>query len=191
MNVEGVTHENWLAMLQAVQSDGTARGVRDAAILLLLHDSALRSREVATLRLRDYAREKGIVRVWQKGRDVANRVDVRLSGRTAAALNAWCAIRTPSETLFHAVGVHRREELTFYPRRVADVVRYWCRRAGFPPVGPHQLRHAAITRLSRLGEPLVDIQRFARHADVNTTTRYIHAGGTEVQRCVDRLGSDE
>lgn len=193
-DVEGLEHGAWKALLQAAESDGTSRGVRDAAILLLLHDSALRCREVATLRLRDFDAPKTLVRVWQKGRDVANRVPVRLTRRTLRALNAWCAVRKPHPQLFHPVALARRVR-TDNELRTSDIayaVRFWCRRAGVKEVGPHQLRHAGITRLAKRGLTLVKLQRFARHADVNTTTHYIHGVDTSLHESVESLlGTDE
>jgi integrase len=142
-DTEGLPHEAWIELLSAAESDGGERGTRDVAILLLLHDSALRAREVATLRPEDYDAPRGSVKVWQKGHDVRNRVPVRLTARTARALNAWCTVRPVSRTgttLFLAVGPSRKASPAFLPRDVAYVVRYWCRRAGIPAVGPHKLR---------------------------------------------------
>lgn len=189
---EGLEHDAWCELLRTVQSDGTDRGTRDTAILLLLHDSALRSREVATLRLRDWDRAKGLVRAWGKGKDVANRVSVPCNARTVAALDAWCEIRHPHAQLFHPLGAvgagrPRAADGAFRTSDVAYAVRDWCRRAGIEPVvGPHQLRHARITWLARAGMPLHDLRIFARHQDVNTTLHYVRANDSSVREWTEK-----
>jgi len=44
-------------------------------------------------------------------------------------------------------------------------------------IGPHSLRHAAITNALDAGVPLRDTQILARHADPRTTEHYDRARG--------------
>jgi integrase/recombinase XerC len=187
-DVEGLPHEDWQQLLSAAESDGSRRGCRDVAVLLLLHDSALRRREVATLRLEDYDGRKRRVMVWGKGRDITDRDSVPLSARTHEAIQAWIKHRRRMPgALFTGI----RDNSPIDEDGVAYVVRYWCRAAGISEVGPHQLRHAAITRLARRGAAPALLQRFARHQSFDTTMHYIHGSDGEVRKLTELLSDDD
>jgi integrase len=200
----GVTHEQWKELLAAVQSDGTALGVRDTAILLLLHDAALRRREVAALETGNVDTQRGLVWIWPKGGEVGELVPVPVNARTVDALRAWKRRRP---RVAHNALFTNGEREPLSPDSIGYVVRSWCRRAGVfrigkdglpklnedgEPVtyGPHALRHAAITRLALKGKPPVILQRFARHASFDTTTHYIDNTDGAVRELTDALGDD-
>lgn len=186
-DVEGLAHEAWLTLLQTAQSDGTERGARDVALLLLLHDSALRRREVAGLALEHYDRDKARVGVWQKGTEQDDLTWVPVSQRTMRAIDAWIRCRgTEPGALFTALS----SDAPITGDGVSYAVRYWCRKAEIPEVGPHQLRHAAITKLSRDGTPAPELQRFARHQSFDTTMVYVHGTDETVRRLTEQLGED-
>ena len=198
--IEGITHEHWSAILDAAQTAAAGlpalegaeqvpdrRAVRDVAILLLLHDSALRRREVATLRLCDVDRDRRRISVWGKGMEDGLREPVPINGRQLLAIDAWVSLRGDMDgALFTSI----RSAAPIDVNGVAYVMRVWCLNAGVDPVGPHQLRHAAITRLARTGVPLVQLQRFARHRSPETTTRYIAQDDGAVRDLTDALGED-
>ena len=50
----------------------------------------------------------------------------------------------------------------------------WARAAGLEGTGFHGLRHTAISWLAERGVPLPVVQRFAGHADIAVTMRYVH-----------------
>lgn len=56
----------------------------------------------------------------------------------------------------------------------ARIVRRLCQTAGITgkKITPHSLRHSAITALLNAGTNPRDVQMFARHADMKTTSRY-------------------
>jgi len=189
-NIEKLAHEAWLKLLTCVQCSSSVRGERDTAVLLLLHDSGLRRREVATLRLCDY--KDATVHVWGKGGEKVDRDPVPLSARCAGALDAWLAVRmSASELLFTPLGDQIRKHPEFYDEDVNAIVRHWCRQADVPEVGPHQLRHAAITQLARLEVEPASLKRFARHESFDTTMHYIHTADGEVRRVTELLGGTE
>jgi integrase/recombinase XerC len=190
-DVEGLAHEAWLKLLSTAESDGSPRGVRDVAILLLLHDSALRRREVSTLRLGDYEAGRARVHVWGKGRDVTERDAVPLSDRCADALDAWLEHRDDSKALlFTPFDDASRKHPEFYDEDVNYAVRYWCRQAEIPEVGPHQLRHAAITQAARRGASPIALQSFARHESFDITKRYIHTAREDARSVAVMLGEE-
>lgn len=185
---EGISPEDWRALLRAARSDGSRRGARDVAIMLLLYDSALRRREVASLRLEDWDARWSRVHVWAKGDEEGERTPVPVTARTKEALIAWLKYRGRAPGgLFTGL----RDASPINGDGVAYAVRDWCRRAEIPEIGPHQLRHAAITALARKGAPPPLLQRFARHASFDMTMHYIHTDATEIRELAEQLSEDE
>lgn len=54
-------------------------------------------------------------------------------------------------------------------RRAREILAACCRRAGLPPLSPHDLRHAACARWLRAGIPLVVVSRILGHSRPSTT----------------------
>ncbi len=54
-------------------------------------------------------------------------------------------------------------------RRARELLRECCRRAGLPPLSPHDLRHAACSRWLRAGIPVVVVARTLGHSRPSTT----------------------
>jgi site-specific recombinase XerC len=66
----------------------------------------------------------------------------------------------------------------------------WQLRAGFDQHYPfHSLRHTAITGIRRATGDIRLAQRFARHANIQTTVRYDHVSDQEVAAAVKALPS--
>jgi integrase len=186
-NVEGISHEDWRAVLAAARADGTKRGARDVAVLLLLHDSGLRRREVATLDLEHYVKRWRHLWVWSKRMEEGDREKVPLNDRQVEALDAWVEHRGRAPgALFTAL----RSADPIDGDGVAYVVKYWCGVAEVPPVGPHKLRHAAITRLAREGASPDELMDFARHTNFDMTKNYIAAASGAVRDLTEKLGEE-
>ena len=162
---------------------GTDVGVRDFAIIMLVARLGLRSIEVARLELRDVDWRAGELVVRGKAR----RQDrLPLPVQVGEALVAYLSSgRTPDRAPNGANGANRAPGggghlfLTcraprgpIRPDLVGDVVERACVRAGLPPVGPHQLRHALAAQLLRRGAGLVAIGQVLRHQDLATTALY-------------------
>lgn len=179
----GPGRDGWLRMLVAAReaaATGKPPAVRDLAIALLLHDLGLRRDEVCGLDLAhfnpDGAEGKGVVEVLGKGK--TGRVMVTLNAPARSALLAWVAIRGDRPgPLFHRLD--RAAGKAAEPGRldgsaVYDLVGRLGRKAGLGrPVRPHGLRHQGITRgLDLSGGDVRKVQRFSRHAKVETLLRY-------------------
>lgn len=75
-------------------------------------------------------------------------------------------------------------------RRLREIFDEWQIRAGFDHHYTfHELRHTAITSVYRETRDIRIAQRVARHADIESTTRYEHASDQEVATAVRRLAS--
>jgi site-specific recombinase XerC len=93
--------------------------------------------------------------------------------------------RRPSERtpLFVARTGHRLST-----RRVRELFQEWQTRAGFDQLyNFHALRHYAISAVRRKTGDIRIAQRFARHANIATTTRYDHPSDEEISAAVKGL----
>jgi integrase len=83
-----------------------------------------------------------------------------------------------------------RQSARLSVRRVRSMFRTWQKRAGFDQLYPfHALRHSAVTNIYRETRDVRVAQRFARHANVQTTTIYAHVSDEDMARATKKLAS--
>lgn len=167
----------WRLMLEEARKralGGDPLGLRDLALVRLLHDLGLRRGEAASLRVKDYDSETGRLDVLGKGRSQTEPLTV--PGPAKRDLEAWLELRgKESGPLFvrldPATG-GRLEGLS--GEAIRRIVLRLGRAAGLKKVvRPHGLRHQAITQvLDRNGGDIRAAARFSRHRDINTLARY-------------------
>lgn len=154
------------ALLGCTIMAGDRDSLRDRALIMLLHDSALRRGEVASLRVRDIDAGRQAVWVLRKGRD--GRVDQAVSRRAMRALAQLANGRNGDDPVFVGrTGAPMDGSAIYY------VLRKRSRQAGLDPITPHQLRHACITELARRGHNIDALQPYADHADPSQTAAYM------------------
>lgn len=143
---------------------------RNVAIVRLLHDLALRRGEVTRLDLDDLAEDASAVEVLGKGRSEKQRLTIPRSLRPA--LLAWLDVRGRGPgPLFPRLDCDNGGRLT--GRSVHKLVKRLSTKAKIPPARPHGLRHEAITRaLDATGGNVREVQRFSRHAKIDTVIIY-------------------
>lgn len=148
--------------------------LRDRALLELVYASGLRASEVADLKLNDYQRTIGIVRVTGKG-DKQRLVPVGDPAR--AAVESYlrdCRERLarPNSDRGHLLLSRTGKPL----ERVAvwQIVTRCAALAGLRNVHPHTLRHSFATHLLIGGADLRVVQELLGHADIATTQIYTH-----------------
>jgi len=148
---------------------GTAAGLRDYAVLVLLTRLGLRVSEVAAMELGDIDWRAGQVTIRGKG----SRLDqLPLPADAGQAIAAWlrggrpgCSCRRVFTTLLAPLGPLTR-------KAVSAIVTRAARRAGVPAVTAHRLRHGAATGLLRAGASLPEVGQVLRHASMLNTARY-------------------
>lgn len=75
-------------------------------------------------------------------------------------------------------------------RRLRELFAEWQERAGFEHrYNFHVLRHTSLTNVYRVTKNIRMVQRVARHARLDTTTRYEHASEDDVAAAVKGLAS--
>ncbi len=173
-DTRGPGDDGFLRMLAIAEGRDDAKGIRDAAILHLLHDLALRRGEVVSLDRVHLDLNRSALAILGKGR--TGRELLTVPPATKQALAAWLAIRGDAQgPLFlnydRAGKGDRLGESGIYRmvRRVGDAagLKTW----------PHGLRHLGITHaIAATGGNIAKVQQFSRHKDVRTVMIYNDAG---------------
>lgn len=162
------------AMLATAKTQGYAAAARDAAIIRLFFDLALRRGEVTGLDLDDI--DAGGQRLWLLGKGRTQKEHRTLPEKTLAALKAWLDVRAtiaaPGETaLFVSLALPALGQ-RITGRGVHYVISQLGQDVGIK-TRPHGLRHASITEaLDRNGGDVRAVQQHARHSKPETTIRY-------------------
>ena len=156
-----------------------AKGIRDQAILHLLHDLALRRSEVVNIDIEDLDLTNGTVEILGKGR--VEKELLSLPRPTKEALARWREIRLetgdPTGPLF--INLHRAASVR--GSRLSDTAVYLIiRKLGEKTnqrVRPHGIRHTSITEAVRkaqaAGMDVTKVLSFSRHAGLDTLQVYI------------------
>lgn len=173
----------------------TAQGKRDLALVRLAHDLGLRRGECVSLDLADVdlTRESPAVYVTGKGKEEPEWMT--LSRPAIEALREWLTARGDRPgPLFIRLDRAAGGNLGRLTGDSACVlIRGLSKKAGLAKeVRPHGLRHAAITRLLDLTNGDVrKVQRFSRHAKIETVMIYDDARKDEAGSLARLLGEDE
>lgn len=168
--------------------DGSAAGVRDAALLGTLYSTGMRRAELAAARLEHYDPAGRALRVIGK-RDKERLVFVHEN--VAALLGRWIVLKNRrSGPLFfriHRSGAlpERPEHLS--PSAVGQLVNRRRLEAGLPPLTPHDFRRTFIGDLLDEGVDIATVQAMAGHASPVTTARYDRRPDRVRRDAVDRL----
>lgn len=187
-DVTGVSPETVAAMISTLRAQGTDESVRDLAILYLLHDSALRRREIASLQLTHYRPDERKVYVWPKGKARGIRAPQPVSKAGFAAIEAWLDIRGREPgPLFHRLTAKGTKK-PIDGDNIRYIVERWAKVAGVQErVSPHRFRHAGITAFAKKCRDPKLVQAFARHSSFDTTTIYIHNAKDAVREEMDEV----
>ncbi len=145
--------------------------LRWAAAVLL--DTGLRTGEALRLAWADYNRERGTLTVRESKNRTPRTVPVTARGR--AALDAHRAAAPgagPAALIFGSLAGYRPSG---EPRFNSDAWQAWKkarRRAKFPGLRIHDLRHSFAATATQAGVPLSDLQRLLGHKTMAMTMRY-------------------
>jgi integrase/recombinase XerC len=166
--------DRMLAVTEERAGRGKRGAIRDSAILLLLHDRALRRSEVAGLDWPgDVDPGRPAVNVLGKGK--RSKEWLTINPRTLEAITRWVEARGDWDgPLFirvdnAAAGSRDRlddESINRLVGRIADAAKVG--RA----VHAHGLRHSAITEALDSGWDVRDVRLFSRHAKIDTVLIY-------------------
>lgn len=157
-----------------------AGGPTHALWLLMAADAGLRNAEIRSI-TPDHVLATGLIYVRGKGgveRTVpcTPRLLVALRMEDLNRIQRRCADETPY------IGVGGRA-LRYRFRKLARAAGVY-----LPGRCVHTLRHSYATRMLNAGVPLQVLQRLLGHANVRTTSVYLHATGEDLARAARALG---
>ena len=157
-------------MLDAAGAQPGPKGLRDVALLRLLHDLGLRRSEAVRLDIDDVDLPGNRIFILSRGR--SRKEPVTLPEPTRAALAAWLEARGsepgPLFVNFDRAGKGHRLTGT----AVYHIVGWLGAKAGLT-VRPQELRHLAITTaLERTNGDVRAVAKFSRHKDLRPLSRY-------------------
>ncbi|MCC6963747.1 MAG: tyrosine-type recombinase/integrase [candidate division Zixibacteria bacterium] len=158
-------------MLKAAAAhDNPAKAARDTAILRLLFDLALRRKELVGLELSDLSLAERRIAVVGKGSRES--LTLSLPEPTATAISTWLAFRGTDPGPLFVNFDHAAKGCRLTGAAIFYIVRTLGRISGVT-ARPHGIRHTAITHaLDRTGGNVRSVQRFSRHANLQTLTIY-------------------
>src|SRR3954449_7714744 len=169
-DTDGPDRDGFRAMLEAARAQPGPKGLRDAALLRLLHDLGLRPGEAVRLDIDDV--DLAGDRIFILGKARAQQEPVTLPVPTKAALAAWLEARVPEPgplfVNFDRAGKgHRLTGAAVY-----HIVGWLGAKIGLV-VRPHGLRHLAITTaLDMTNGDMRAVAKFSRHKDLRSLRRY-------------------
>lgn len=182
--------DGWASVLRIARARATTiKGRRDLAILLLLHDLALRRASVCAIDLADLDLSAGTVWLTSKGK--SDKILRTLPARTRGALADWLTVRgTDPGPLFPALHCSERARLT--PNGLYKLIRTLGYDAGLSrPLRPHGLRHQAITEaLDKTGGDIRRVQQFSGHANPKTLMIYDDARRDDPREIAELISQD-
>lgn len=150
--------------------------------ILTLYATGLRREELVQLEINDVDSSRMLIRVRQ-GKGRKDRY-VMLSPRLLTELRDYwrSANPKPRTYLFPSQGTRPDCEVPLEGRSVWNAVHEAAQRAGLEKrVHPHTLRHCFATHMLENGADLRSIQLLLGHADLKTTSRYLHLSQRHLQ----------
>jgi integrase/recombinase XerC len=194
-DTSGPGKDGMARLLELVRDEATdPAGKRNRAAVVLLYTAGLRRTEAVSLDRGDLDLDGRRARVLGKGRH--EREWLPFGAAAAGPLAEWLEAHPdprPEAPLF----VRLDKAADARPQRLtADGLRFILaglgRRAGLSkPLAPHQLRHAAITRLAEAtGGDMPRIQKFPRHSRLETVAIYVDHQREAARDLADLLGAD-
>jgi integrase/recombinase XerC len=170
-----------------------ARALRDLAIVRFLADHALRRTEVLHL---DYPDDVDLrhsrLRLLPKRDEEKHWFP--MSAPSKAALKDWLELRgrEPGPLFFGMSNRTSGERRRLSRRGFGELIEAAAHRAGIPHVRSHMFRHSAITRaLDRTNGDVRAVQRFSRHAKIETVLVYDDRRTDKPRKIVDLVAGDD
>ncbi len=170
-------------------------GFRDHMILSFALGCALRESEIVALDVEDVTadgrkpRRTLQLRVFKRGGGHSDPSAQRVPLPDATFYKLEKYLRT----IGHKTGPlfrSRKGGARLSTRAVRALFAKWQAAAGFDHAFAfHHLRHTSVTNVYRATRDVRVAQRFARHANLNTTTIYAHVSDDDVARAAKRIAS--
>lgn len=167
-----VLTEDEVESLVKACSNRAPTGIRNRALLILLHRSGLRIAEALALRPKDMDPKAGAVRVLSgKGRKART---VGMDAEAFAAVDRWLDAKRRRKISDRSPIFCSLAGKPLFTAYVRALLPRLAKRAGIAKrVHAHGLRHTHAARLAAGNVPINIISRQLGHSNIGTTSRYI------------------
>ena len=166
-----LSREEVLALIAAPDMKGKL-GRRDNAMLELMYASGLRVSELVGLRPLDIDLQRGVVRVFGKGRK--ERL-VPVHARALAVMERYLREVRPEFMPQDSHVFLNRSGVGLTRQAVWKLIRRYAQQAGIArDISPHTMRHTFATHLLEGGADLRTVQMLLGHSDLAATELYTH-----------------
>lgn len=167
------------AVLSNVDRD-SIQGLRDYAILALCVTGGLRTIEVSRANIEDLRTSGDSTVLYLQGKGREEKAEyVKISAPVEAAIRHYLKARGETDgasPLFASLSNNSKGQ-RMTTRAISGIIKESMKDAGYNSdrLTAHSLRHTAVTLALLQGEPLEEVQQFARHKNIATTLIYSHA----------------
>lgn len=174
--------------LLAAPDRGTPRGLRDAAMIMLMYAAGLRVSELVELRMGDLDFVRGTVTPLGKG---SKRRVIPVADPALALVRRYLDEERPKTLGELEKRGEKPTDAVFVSPRGGGFTRmsFWKNlrghllRAGIAKkISPHKLRHSFATHLVSRGADLRAVQTMLGHVNITTTEIYTHVARDHVRR---------
>lgn len=157
--------------------------------ILVLHATGLRREELVRLKVEDIDSARMLIHIRQ-GKGNKDR-KVMLSPRLLTELrDYWRTANPKPQTYLFPSRACSNADVPMSDKTIWSAVREAATRAGLEKrVHPHTLRHCFATHLLESGADLRTIQLLLGHADLKTTSRYLHLSERHLKAASSPLDS--
>ncbi len=147
-------------------------GARDKAMLELLYAAGIRVSEVSGLRVLNFDRQSGVVRVWGKGgKERIVPLHFTCMKWLEFYLQNWRRAFSPKQDFMFL----NRSGKGLSRQGIWKLIKKYAIKAGIrKQVSPHTLRHSFATHLLEGGADLRTVQILLGHSDITATEIYTH-----------------
>lgn len=170
----------------------TLQQKRDFAIIALMSVAGLRTIEVSRANIEDMRILGDFTVLYIQGKGRHDRTEfVKLPAPVLNAINDYLTARgytSDTAPLFAGIG-NRNRNGRMTTRTISVIAKRAIQNAGYNSsrLSAHSLRHSAVTLSLLGGISLSEVQAFARHSDIQTTTIYAHTVDRIRSMCEDTV----
>ena len=165
---------------EALRLIDSARNLFHRAMLMTLYSCGLRRTELCRLKVSDIDSKRMVIRIVQ-GKGNVDR-EVPLSPKLLETLRLYWRWMRPKTYLFPGTEKSWRADNPIASRMVWEAVQFAAARAKLDKhVTPHTLRHSYATHQLEAGIELKSLQLLLGHADLKTTSLYLHLSKKHLQ----------
>jgi len=162
--------------------------LKHKCVLMTVYGSGLRLSEIVGLKVNDIDSKNMRIFIRQ-GKGKKDRFAI-LSQKSLEMMREYWKVYKPKDWLFEG-----KKKGTFYTRRgVQDMFQKAVKKAGIKKdVSLHSLRHAFATHMLEANVNLFHIKQLLGHADISTTTMYLHVinmNSLNVKSPLDTIGGE-